>query len=116
MDQQPVGWKRASTIRGPGSASPSQAQAIVRDRTYRTSMAAIETLGTLNTVMRYRELVAETKPRKPVSPTSGTIKPKPPMTPAQSRQEADRQQKVQKRIRNTQAACNAKVQDLRADL
>ncbi len=43
-----------------------------------------------------------------------TIAPKPPLTPAQSRREAERKAKIDKRVRDAQAACATKVADLRA--
>ena len=47
---------------------------------------------------------------------AGTIKPKPPMTPNQSRREAERKAKLGQRVRDAQAACAKKVADVRAKL
>ncbi len=48
--------------------------------------------------------------------TTATIKPKPPMTPAQSRREAGKRAKINQRIRDTQAGCAKKVADLRSKM
>jgi hypothetical protein len=47
---------------------------------------------------------------------AGTIPPTKPLTPAQSRREADRRAKVQDRIKKTTATYQQKLTDLRADL
>ena len=47
---------------------------------------------------------------------AGTIKPKPPLTPAQSRREAERNARIEQRVRDAQAACARKVADLRSKL
>jgi hypothetical protein len=61
--------------------------------------------------MRYRD-IAQASPRKPISPT-GTIKP---MTPDQSRHEAERKADINQDIRDEQAQCSRKIQGLRAKL
>jgi hypothetical protein len=65
--------------------------------------------------MRYREII-EASPRKPTSPTSGTIKPAQPMTPAKGRREADRKANIQQRIRDTRSQFTKKLRDLQGKL
>ncbi len=55
--------------------------------------------------MRFRELLLD---------NAGTIEPKPPLTPAKARREAERKAKIDRRVRDAQAACARKVADLRA--
>lgn len=60
--------------------------------------------------MRYHEIIEATvAPRSPKSST-GT---KPPLTPEQSRREAERRTRVQKQMRDEQQRHSAKVTDLR---
>jgi hypothetical protein len=61
--------------------------------------------------MRFYEF-AQPRPQSP-SPSTGTIKPKPPMTPAQVRQKSERKTNVGRRISDEQRRHNEKMTDLR---
>jgi len=65
--------------------------------------------------MRYRELI-EATPEKPEPPKAGVKNPTPPMTPAQSRRDAERKASLNNRIQDQRSECNRKIQDLRTKL
>lgn len=47
---------------------------------------------------------------------AGISQPEPPLSPAQTKVEAERRAKVQQRVRDAQVVCKKKVQDLRSQL
>jgi len=60
--------------------------------------------------MRYSEILAE------ASSEAGIIKPKKPLTPAQSDREAKRKSKIQGRIQDVRSSSAQKLKDLSAEL
>lgn len=64
--------------------------------------------------MRYFEF-AHPRPQKPLL-SSGTIKPKPPLTPAQTRRRAERKTGIAQRMNDEQRRHGEKMADLRGKM